>query len=111
MTNTIQVDFGAEEAAKKRDYQEKLNWLLDLVKRRDEDYLNNPKKFFEMAGKEIHDRDTVIQRANEALRPPVPRYGDWGNVGLDLPATIRVDANELARLRTCAKIIEEWHNQ
>lgn len=110
MTNITEIDFGADERAKKRDFQEKLDSLLARIKRRDDDYLNNPKKFFSMIGEEIHARDDVIQRANDALHPTPVQYSDYLSF-LTLSTPALVDADELDRLRACAKIVEEWANR
>lgn len=108
MADILHVDFGAEETIKRREAQEKLARLLELIKQTDEGFLDDPGKFFDMAAKEIGARNSVIRRAYNTARCPMPVREDA--LIMNSMRKCVVDADELDRLRECAAIIGEWVN-
>jgi hypothetical protein len=99
MSEIVSINFGKQE----REAQARFARLIGLVDKRDADFIKDPTKFFDQAGEEISKRDLVIRNAQDALRPRIDPNPDHGFMPI---RTVTVMADEYARLKACAAIID-----
>lgn len=96
------VDFGKQ----KNDAARKFASLVGIIEKRYHEFMDDPVKFFELAGEEIQRREAIIRDATDALRTEVTESIMTTTIPYQGIETVVVRKDEYLRLKRCANIIE-----